>query len=238
MSQVRHVNIVRLVGYKFELDKISIFMELFDCSLKALIQKRVSKRRQKVISGWFSPEEIQIWFEQILAGLECLHDQGISHHDIKPENVLVNLKGIGKQSVESLHLADFNISSEYGRVAWATAEVGTQMYMAPEVYQKKYHPFKADIWSLGIVLYEMMTGELPEEVKAIGPSQLHRLQNTPDEFETPKPIQLPLKKVEVREELKTVFYSCTKLNPKERPGAKALRNEILSWQSQETTNCN
>jgi serine/threonine protein kinase len=98
-----------------------------------------------------------------IAGLLCealqyLHDQGVTHRDLKPHNVMVGCDG-------SIRLLDFGLakSNELRRVTFAgfTSAMGTPDYMAPEQVQGKRGDARTDIYSLGAMLYEMLTGAMP-----------------------------------------------------------------------------
>ena len=117
--------------------------------------------RQLQKTGRLSPREALQIVPQICDALQYAHDEGVVHRDIKPENVLVDRKGRVK-------IADFGLAKILGRDPEAlrlTGEgqvMGTPHYMAPEQVE---HPLtvdhRADIFSLGVVFYEMLTGELP-----------------------------------------------------------------------------
>jgi predicted Ser/Thr protein kinase len=117
--------------------------------------------RQLQRSGRLSAREALQIVPQICDALQYAHDEGVVHRDIKPENVLVDRKGRVK-------IADFGLAKILGREATdrpLTGEgqvMGTPHYMAPEQVE---HPLevdhRADIYSLGVVFYEMLTGELP-----------------------------------------------------------------------------
>jgi len=104
-------------------------------------------------------EALQI-VPQICEALQFAHDEGIVHRDIKPENILVDKKGRVK-------IADFGIAKLMGRETEADLTetkgvIGTPNYMAPEQVEKpETVDHRADIFALGVVFYEMLTGELP-----------------------------------------------------------------------------
>lgn len=98
---------------------------------------------------------------QICNGLQYLHDQGFVHHDLKPGNVLFTRKGVAK-------LSDFSLvqgTSFFGLLASPsiTNQV-TPMYVAPEIISKKKATPRSDIYSLGIMMYIMFTGQVPFQV--------------------------------------------------------------------------
>src|SRR6266705_1403673 len=116
--------------------------------------------RQLERAGKLSPREALQIVPQICEALQFAHDEGIVHRDIKPENILLDKKGRVK-------IADFGIAKIMGREADAALTetkgvIGTPQYMAPEQVEKPQEvDHRADIFSLGVVFYEMLTGELP-----------------------------------------------------------------------------
>src|ERR1019366_4702150 len=117
--------------------------------------------RQLQKTGRLSPREALQIVPQICDALQYAHDEGVVHRDIKPENVLVDRKG-------KVKIADFGLAKilssdpEALRLTGEGQVMGTPHYMAPEQVE---HPLtvdhRADIFSLGVVFYEMLTGELP-----------------------------------------------------------------------------
>lgn len=117
--------------------------------------------RQAMRAGRFTPEQAIGIVPEVCAALQFAHDEGVLHRDIKPENILLDAKGRVK-------IADFGIAKLVGEGAaddvtlTGTMMPGTPQYMAPEQIE---HPnivdHRADIYSLGVVFYEMLTGELP-----------------------------------------------------------------------------
>ncbi|MDH7502318.1 MAG: serine/threonine-protein kinase, partial [Verrucomicrobiota bacterium] len=117
--------------------------------------------RQLLNSGRISPREALAIVPQICDALQYAHDEGIVHRDIKPENILVDRKGRVK-------IADFGLAKIIGRetkdpvLTHAADVMGTPHYMAPEQVERPTDvDHRADIYSLGVVFYEMLTGELP-----------------------------------------------------------------------------
>src|SRR5688572_17573959 len=117
--------------------------------------------RQVIRGGQLVPREALAIVSEICGALDYAHSQGVVHRDIKPENVLVTELGRVK-------IADFGLakilapSAAPDRLTRSAQAMGTPHYMAPEQIE---HPLtvdhRADIYSLGVVLYELLTGELP-----------------------------------------------------------------------------
>jgi predicted Ser/Thr protein kinase len=117
--------------------------------------------RQTIEAGGLGPQQALAIVPQICEALQFAHDEGIVHRDIKPENVLIDKRGRVK-------IADFGLAKLVGQEArdhflTGTHQVmGTLRYMAPEQMQgSREVDHRADIYSLGVVFYEMLTGELP-----------------------------------------------------------------------------
>ncbi len=118
--------------------------------------------RQAMQAGRFSPSESLAMVEEICSALKFAHEGGILHRDIKPENVLIDSKGRVK-------IADFGIAKLVGEEQQADitltmqgSVLGSPHYMAPEQIETPGDvDQRADIYSLGVVFYELLTGELP-----------------------------------------------------------------------------
>ena len=126
---------------------------------KAIILPRMKRTLMDEIlsqpGSKLNEKDTAIMFKQICEGVKHLHDQQYAHLDIKPENILVDEKG-------ECYLCDLgSVSSVY-----SGNEMTTTLYAAPEVHQAVYcrNPLPADMWSLGIVLCNMLLGEQPGNI--------------------------------------------------------------------------
>src|SRR3569623_777060 len=108
--------------------------------------------------GRFTPERAIRIAGKVLSALEYIHEQGVVHRDLKPENIMVD----GHDNVK---LIDFGIAGDSGarRLTYAnlTSTLGTADYISPEQVKGKRGDGCSDIYSMGVILYEMLTGRLP-----------------------------------------------------------------------------
>src|SRR5271169_5584026 len=151
LAKLSHPNIVALHEFG-HVDGLHYFMMEFVDGLNL---------RQLEQAGRLSAREALQIIPQICEALQFAHDEGIVHRDIKPDNILIDKKGRVK-------IADFGIAKLLGRAPeelslTGTGQVmGTLGYMAPEQLQEAHAvDHRADIYSLGVVFYEMLTGKLP-----------------------------------------------------------------------------
>lgn len=117
--------------------------------------------RQAMRAGRFNPEQALAIVPGICDALQAAHAQGVWHRDIKPENILLDRDG-------KVKIADFGIARIVGdpqqdfTLTMTGNALGSAAYMAPEQHEKPHDvDHRADIYSLGVVIYEMLTGELP-----------------------------------------------------------------------------
>lgn len=118
-------------------------------------------------------ESLKIMF-QLAAGLQALHSRGIIHRDLKPENALINDEGLVK-------IADFGIAVHQGAEDPAMRDriVGTMDYLSPEYIAHGVYDHRADIYALGVIGYELITGRLPYSGGSILESLMRRVQTDP-----------------------------------------------------------
>lgn len=112
----------------------------------------------------FSEEEVKLYMRQIRNALEYLVSKNIYHRDIKPHNIFVNYKTKGTDHSPSdveLKIGDFGFAKEIENDDMDNTLCGTPMYIAPEiVYEKKFH-INSDLWSVGIILFQLLYGFFP-----------------------------------------------------------------------------
>lgn len=157
MSRVKHDNLVKFIGACKDPYMVIITELLPGMSLrKYLLNLRPNQLDQRVAIGYAL---------DIARAMECLHANGIIHRDLKPDNLLLT------ENQKSVKLADFGLAREESVTEMMTAETGTYRWMAPELYstvtlrqgEKKHYNNKVDVYSFGIVLWELLTNRMPFE---------------------------------------------------------------------------
>jgi serine/threonine protein kinase len=162
LAKLNHPNIVTIHDFGQTGGYFYLVMEFVDgVNLRELLR-----------GGRLPPAEALAIVPAICDALQYAHDRGIVHRDIKPENILIDKEGkvkiadfgIAKMIEPQAGRADLPVSPDIGaaRQHGPTGVVGTPKYMAPEQAEKPEEvDHRADIYSLGVVFYEMLTGELP-----------------------------------------------------------------------------
>jgi serine/threonine protein kinase len=158
--------------------------------------------------GRLPPDEVLTLALQACRGLQHAHDAGLVHRDVKPQNLLLRADG-------TLKLVDFGIAraAEETRLTQAGTILGTAAYLSPEQAAGEEVTAVADVYSLGVVLYELLTGRTPYTFETLA-ELAHEQEVQPIE---PIAVLAP----DVPEALEDVVMRCLARNPSYRPGSAA-----------------
>eukprot|EP01062_Namystynia_karyoxenos_P049602 TRINITY_DN3802_c0_g1_i1.p2 TRINITY_DN3802_c0_g1~~TRINITY_DN3802_c0_g1_i1.p2 ORF type:complete len:366 (+),score=116.81 TRINITY_DN3802_c0_g1_i1:240-1337(+) len=210
MSALKHENIVHYLGSALCCEHVVVAMEY------------VPGGSLHILLGAFDRDlprtSVQRYLRDVLRGLSFLHHRGVVHRDLKPHNVLVTAEGAGK-------LADFGASGELHIILAAGAKgagvFGTPHYMAPEACRGTAGK-PADVWSVGIMLCELLTGKLPwDHIEACSPMVfIQRLAETEDM----RPNLGHLSELPVA---RSFAEECLRRNPEDRPNAMTLQEHAF-----------
>ncbi|KAJ4755246.1 CBL-interacting serine/threonine-protein kinase 17 [Rhynchospora pubera] len=155
LKQLKHPNIVRLHEVSASQTKIYIVLEYVS---RGELYNVIADK------GRLSEQEGRRIFQQIIDAVSYCHDKGVYHRDLKPENVLVDAKG-------NIKITDFGLSAQpqhLGKDGLLHTTCGSPNYVAPEVFLNRgYDGSLSDIWSCGVILYVILTGDLPFDEKNI-----------------------------------------------------------------------
>ncbi|HVY60233.1 MAG TPA: serine/threonine-protein kinase, partial [Planctomycetota bacterium] len=148
LARLNHPNIVRLISFLDREDTYFIVMEFIEGQTidKIMAQKGIIP----------SPDAAE-WYTQVLAAMHYAHSLGIIHRDIKPSNICI----LNQQNI--VKVLDFGTAKMLGaqRLTQEGMTLGTLIYMSPEQICGRELDHRSDIYSLGVTLYEMVTGKLP-----------------------------------------------------------------------------
>jgi serine/threonine-protein kinase len=201
--QLSHSNICRVYDIGEVDGRHFLSMEYIDGEDLASLMKRI---------GHLSNEKALDIARQLLAGLTVAHERGVLHRDLKPANIM--LDGHGR-----VRITDFGLAIAVGDESQAEEIAGTPAYMAPEQLAGKGATVRSDIYSLGLILYEIYTGK-----KAFAAKTLAELREQ-------KETQTPRAPSELREGIdpvvERVIQRCMEKDPNARPASVAQLAQAL-----------
>ncbi|RZC37328.1 mitogen-activated protein kinase kinase kinase 13, partial [Asbolus verrucosus] len=201
LRKLNHPNIVKFKGVCTQPPCFSIVMEF--CPYGPLFN--LLKNQKKVVTT----SRVVSWAKQITSGMHYLHSQKIIHRDLKSPNVL-----IGEEEI--IKISDFGTSRTWNGVSEKMSFAGTVAWMAPEAIKELECSEKVDIWSFGVVLWELLTCEVPYD--GMEQSAIMYMVGC-GKLRPPIPKTCP-------DGFRLIMEMCWKLNPKERPSFKLILNHL------------
>ncbi len=193
MKNLKHPSIVTLYDTIIDdsTDNIYLVLEYFGRGdFSKFLKKRPLKEK-------FAKK----YLKQLASGLKYLLENKIIHRDLKPQNILVSNLG-------DIKITDFGFARYFDNDMVIQTICGSPMYMAPEIMKKKKYDFKSDLWSVGVIFYEMLVGRTPFKAKNIF-DLMRQIEN--------KEIKLP-KDIDISSECEDLLFKLLKKNPDERIG--------------------
>ncbi|KRZ10972.1 Serine/threonine-protein kinase ULK3 [Trichinella zimbabwensis] len=148
LKKLKHPHIVELIDFSWDLNFIYLILEYCaDKDLEELLKKQ----------GHFSEFETRQFVRQLASALQYLRSKSIGHFDLKPQNILVACK----KPKPVLKLGDFGFARSFNVEDKAVGLRGSLLYMAPEMLLRRQFDPKADLWSVGVILYRCLYGRTP-----------------------------------------------------------------------------
>jgi DNA helicase-2/ATP-dependent DNA helicase PcrA len=203
LSSLNHQNIVRFYNVDFIENKFVLVMEYI----------KGKNLRDMITEGGIRIEQSVMIAKQIFDALAYAHQSGVLHRDLKPENILV----AGESEALTVKITDFGLAKFIKPGSISASSAGTPIYMAPESWAGSFNE-KSDIWSVGIILYELLTGVPPfldDSLEGL------RRKIEKSRFTTPSVLRH-----EIPEGLENIILSALALNHRSRPSAQELLSQI------------
>jgi tetratricopeptide (TPR) repeat protein len=169
LASLRHPNIVSVLDYGFDQSRRPYFvMELLPAP------KTITE------AGTFAEQRVRVaYLAQMLQALAYLHRRGILHRDLKPDNVLV--------SENRVRLLDFGLSANAAEIKPNDFLSGTYQYLAPEVLDGQRPSYQSDLFAVGVIAYEMFSGNYPFYAENLSAMLTHIVETDPDYSELDVP---------------------------------------------------
>ncbi|MBN2556661.1 MAG: protein kinase [Anaerolineales bacterium] len=169
LAAMRHPNIVRVYEYQLEEDQAYIIMEYLGGGTLSARLDQIRMLGEKADIA-----QVQVWMDSICNAVDFAHSKGLIHRDIKPANILF-------RENDEVVLTDFGLAylMDHPRLSPSNAITGTPAYLSPEQAQGDTGDERSDVYSLGIILYEILTGETPFQGNAISIILKHVTEQPP-----------------------------------------------------------
>ncbi|KAI8886647.1 Pkinase-domain-containing protein [Backusella circina FSU 941] len=235
LTSIRHPNIVGLIECQKTNSHIYLVMEY--CSMGDLsnyIKKIRTNKALKSRAGGLPERTVRHFLKQLANALQFLRSQNLVHRDIKPQNLLL----IESQDHDPptsdlpiLKIADFGFARFLPNASLADTLCGSPLYMGPEILSYKKYDAKADLWSVGAVLYEMITGRPPFRAQN-HLELLKKIQESNDQIPFPDEKN---PEIHIGDDLKDLVRKLLKKDPVERLSFEEffLHPAVLQQQQQQ-----
>lgn len=196
LQKINHPNIIHLHDMIQDSGKVYIVLEYCQGGdLSMFIQQR---------NGRISEATAKHFMQQLASGLKALRENNLIHRDLKPQNLLLSVNSDNAV----LKIADFGFARSLQPRGLAETLCGSPLYMAPEIMQLQKYDAKADLWSVGAILFQLVTGRTP----FIGNNQIQLLQNIVKSSE----LQFPSNAKNLSDECIDLCKKLLRRNPVER----------------------
>ena len=176
LNELEHPNIVKFYEYKYNSTSIYIILDYYNGETLAYNLDEYKEKYKKP----FDEKLVQHFMKQIISGIKYLHDKNIIHRDISLKNILLHYNS--EKDLENkdlfkadIKIIDFGFSRHLSESDLAYSTLGVPIYMEPillnklknNIYKEIGYNYKCDIWSLGVLCYEMLIGESPFDAENI-----------------------------------------------------------------------
>lgn len=233
-----HKSLVRYLFHEKTKTKLRLFMTRYSCDLASFLRDRREERDfhgsaasiENLAFGpsksgsvifypgarLFTPKEIARLMLDIVSGLSVLHNLKIMHRDLKSDNIFVTLNE--GSNIESLALGDFDTAKQLlDTTKGATTIIGTPGYIAPEVYSDDSYSYQADIWSFGMVCFELITLQRPPSEEGFVQNMGANLKKISETLHLSEQYSKPL----------GLMKDCLSLIPEKRPTLDSLKERLI-----------
>ena len=216
LSKLDHQNIIKFYDVFESKKPKNMFNIVTEYADGGDLSEKIKERKNK--NNNFSESEILDYFTQICLAIDHIHGKKIIHRDLKSGNIFLMKNGIIK-------LGDFGIAKGFQKTMdKAKTMVGTPYYLSPEIIEGKPYDAKSDIWSLGVLLYEMMTFKMPFNANNFPMLSVRIIKGN---YIPPPTIYT--------KDLRELVSKCLTVDPKNRPNIKEIlrmpiiKNRIRSF---------
>lgn len=213
ISQLKHPNIIKFIGLSFKDDNnntddgltcLSNYYLIMEYAKGGSLNKILTNKNSLELT----PQILIQWTLQIANGMKYLHDNSIIHCDIKSANILLNINPF-ESSINDviLKISDFGLARKCFQSELKMNKAGTCSWMSPEVIKESLYSKSSDVWSFGVLVWEILTGQIP--YKQI---EQHTIEYgiVMNKLKLPIPSTCPY-------ELRELIELCWNLNPSDRP---------------------